>query len=165
MPQIEINPHLNTIFAKPFKWRFSFSDYGHVHVFHVVSQIWMMLHTIVPIAMYLLENTEVGVVKPIIELTTCFHEFYEHESTNLFHQYFSVEQQNKFLIGQKKNSQSWIFEKIKTNTYHVIFGGKIRRLVFRKFVKIFREPNIYIRSVTMKPKLIGIWWYQTFLLT
>ena len=62
----------------------------------------MMLHTIVPIAMYLLENTEVGGVKPIIELTTCFHEFYEHESTNLFHQYFSVEQQNKFLIGQKK---------------------------------------------------------------
>ena len=45
-------------------FQFSFSDYGHVHVFHVVSQIWMMLHIIVPIAMYLLENIEVGVVKP-----------------------------------------------------------------------------------------------------
>ena len=62
----------------------------------------MMLHIIVQIAMYLLENIEVGVVKPIIELTTCFHEFAEYESPNLFHQYLSVEKQTKILIVPKK---------------------------------------------------------------
>ena len=63
----------------------------------------MMLHIIVQIAMYLLENIEVGVVKPIIELTTCFHEFAEYETPNLFHQYLSVEKQTKILIVPKKH--------------------------------------------------------------
>ena len=65
----------------------------------------MMLHIIVQIAMYLLENIEVGVVKPIIELTTCFHEFAEYETPNLFHQYLSVEKQTKILTYCSKKTQ------------------------------------------------------------
>ena len=61
-----------------------------------------------------------------IELKTCFHEFYEYESTIFFHQYFSVEKENEFLIGPKKALFFSIehLKKIKTNIMYALFGGK-----------------------------------------
>ena len=90
-----------------------------------------MLHIIVQIAMYLLENIEVGVVKPIIELT-------KYMFSRILRKIKII-----FLLVKKIFflSFEYLFEK-NQNKYNVIFGGKI--FVFRKFVKTCTELDIYL---------------------